>query len=299
MLAISASSFIYPFSKQAVRVLSVEGVPYFVAKDVADTLNYADHKKAIELHCKSSVTARDLGVSNEILPTGFIEARNISQTKLISERDMYALVFSSHKSEAELFKDWVFEDVLPSLRKHGEYTKADMQVAGQALQAASISGTDFATELASLREQLAIAQQEAQAQAQIAQEQAQIAHDAQRKLQNTVFQINGSITDNRCTVTDWRNRFEPLLCVYEKRANKWGVTFTPSDAVKALGDYAYEAQRLIRTALDLRPALVFALSQKGMDKELAYKVADELERYARETQAAAHTAAHAMQEGEL
>lgn len=292
MLAISASSFIYPFANQAVRVISVEGVPYFVAKDVADTLNYADHKKAIEMHCKSSVTARDLGASPENLPKGFIESRNIGQTKLISERDMYALVFGSHKSEAELFKDWVFEDVLPSLRKHGEYTKADMQVAGQALQAASLSGADFATEIAALREQLALAQQEAQAQAQLAQE-------AQRKLQNTVFQINGSVTQNRCSMTDWRHRFEPLLCVYEKRANKWGVTYTPNDAVKALGRYAHEAQQLIRTALDLRPALVFALSQKGMDKEFAYKVADELERYSRETQAAAHTAAHAMQEGEL
>ena len=129
MLDIVASSFIYPFSQQAVRVLSVGGVPYFVAKDVADTLNYADHKTAIDLHCKSSVTARDLDISPETLPKGFIEARNIGQTKLISERDMYALVFGSHKSEAEVFKDWVFEDVLPSLRKKGEYTKADMQVA--------------------------------------------------------------------------------------------------------------------------------------------------------------------------
>ena len=277
MLAISASSFIYPFSNQAVRVLSVEGVPYFVAKDVADTLNYTDHKTAIELHCKSSVTARDLGASPENLPKDFIESRNIGQTKLISERDMYALVFGSHKSEAELFKDWVFEDVLPSLRKKGEYTKADMQVAGQALQAASISGTDFATELASLREQLALAQQEAQAQA-------QLAHEAQRKLQNTVFQINGSVTQNRCSMTDWRHRFTPLRCVYDGVTDRWGNRYTPKEAVAALGDYVDEAQQLISLALDFHPALAFALKQNGITSEVAYKVTNDLMRYARKQQ---------------
>ena len=265
MLALSASSFIYPFSNQAVRVISVEGVPYFVAKDVADTLNYADHKTAIELHCKSSVTARDLGVSNEILPTGFIEARNIGQTKLISERDMYALVFGSHKSEAELFKDWVFEDVLPSLRKHGEYTKADMQVAGQALQAASISGTDFATEIASLKASLALAQQEAQAQAQIAQE-------AQRKLGRTVFEITLRRNENKATLSDWKHRFEPLRCAYLGEADRWGTRYTPKDAVAALAPYAEAAQGLISLALQVKPALYHALSQSGLSREEAMQV---------------------------
>ena len=121
---------------------------------------------------------------------------------------------------------------------------------------------------------LALAQQEAQAQA-------QLAHEAQAKLQNTDFQIKLSKDMNKAEFTDWRHRFEPLLCVYEKRANKWGVTYTPNDAVKALGDYVDEALDLIRTTLQFRPALVFALRQSGITSEVAYKVADNLERYAR------------------
>ncbi len=121
---------------------------------------------------------------------------------------------------------------------------------------------------------LALAQQEAQAQA-------QIAHEAQRKLQNTDFQIKLSKDRNIADLTDWRNRFEPLRCSYLGVPNRWGVKYTPKDAVAALGDYVDAALDLIRTALQLRPALVFALKQNGIPIEVAYKVADDLERYAR------------------
>ena len=120
------------------------------------------------------------------------------------------------------------------------------------------------------KEQLALAQQEA--------------HEAQAKLQNTVFQINGSVTHNRCGMTDWRHRFEPLRCVYEGVTDRWGNRYTPKDAVAALGNYVDEAQQLISIALDLQPALVFALKQSGITIEVAYKVANDLRRYARKQQ---------------
>lgn len=124
---------------------------------------------------------------------------------------------------------------------------------------------------------LALAQQEAQAQAQIAQE-------AKGKLRNTVFQINGSVTQNRCSMTDWRHRFTPLRCAYLGEADRWGNRYTPKEAVKALGDYVDEAQQLISMALDLQPALVFALKQNGIGREVACKVANDLQRYARKQQ---------------
>ena len=121
---------------------------------------------------------------------------------------------------------------------------------------------------------LALAQQEAQAQA-------QIAHEAQAKLQNTDFQIKLSKDMNKSQLTDWKHRFEPLRCSYLGVPNRWDVKYTPKEAVAALGDYVDEALDLIRTALQLRPALVFALKQNGIPIEVAYKVADLLERYAR------------------
>ena len=124
---------------------------------------------------------------------------------------------------------------------------------------------------------LALAQQEAQAQAQIAQQ-------AKEKLQNTVFQINASHTHNKGEITDWRHRFTPLRCVYAGVTDRWGNRYTPKDAVQALAPYADEAQQLISLALDFHPALVFALKQNGITSEVAYKVANDLRRYARKQQ---------------
>ena len=124
------------------------------------------------------------------------------------------------------------------------------------------------------KEALALAQQEAQAQA-------QLAHEAQAKLQNTVFQISVSKDMNKAELTDWKHRFEPLRCAHGGRADRWGEKHTPKMAVAALGDYVDEALDLIRTALQFRPALVFALKQSGIGIEVAYKVADNMQRYAR------------------
>ncbi len=124
---------------------------------------------------------------------------------------------------------------------------------------------------------LALAQQEAQAQA-------LLAHEVGEKLRNTVFQINGSVTHNKCGMTDWKHRFTPLRCVHEGVTDRWGNRYTPKEAVAALGDYVDEAQQLISLALDLQPALVFALKQNGITIEVAYKVANDLRRYARKQQ---------------
>ena len=47
----------------------------------------------------------------------------VQELRLINEPDMYALIFGSKLPSAERFKRWVFEEVLPSIRKTGQYTK--------------------------------------------------------------------------------------------------------------------------------------------------------------------------------
>jgi prophage antirepressor-like protein len=93
------------------------GEPLFVAKDVCQVLEYKDTNKALTQHISPEyvTSIREQGSMNH--PPCKIHP----QTKLINECGLYELIFSSRMDRAKLFKKWVFEDVLPSLRKTGQY----------------------------------------------------------------------------------------------------------------------------------------------------------------------------------
>ena len=86
------------------------GEPGFVGKDVAERLGYADTSDAIKRHCKGSVIRLPL-------PT----AGGMQQTRILTEPDVLRLIVSSTLPEAEAFERWVFEEVLPSIRRTGSY----------------------------------------------------------------------------------------------------------------------------------------------------------------------------------
>lgn len=91
--------------------LDENGTPLFVAKDVAKTLGYANTKDAIARHCK--------GVAkHHPLPT----QGGTQVVRVIYEPDVYRLIFGSKLQSATQFQDWVFNEVLPSIRKTGTYT---------------------------------------------------------------------------------------------------------------------------------------------------------------------------------
>lgn len=89
----------------AVRTMTINGEPYFVGKDVADTA------KAIRVH----VDEEDKGVDEMDTPGGK------QKTVFINESGLYSLILSSKLPTAKRFKRWVTSDVLPSIRKHGVY----------------------------------------------------------------------------------------------------------------------------------------------------------------------------------
>jgi|GEM_PF-1856879 len=97
-----------------IRVVEVEGNPWFVAKDVALVLGYVNTADAIRKFCKRAESLKELqGVSG---------SRTLSlqpATKLIPESDLYRLVMRSNMEEAERFQDWVCSEVLPTIRKTG------------------------------------------------------------------------------------------------------------------------------------------------------------------------------------
>lgn len=95
-----------------VRVTEVDGEPIFCAKDVATALGYVDTADAISRHCKSSKKvfhphANGIGGVNMVF---------------ITEKDVYRLIMRSNLPDAEKFQDWVCDEVLPTIRKTGQYS---------------------------------------------------------------------------------------------------------------------------------------------------------------------------------
>ena len=95
----------------AVRTVEVEGVPYFVGKDVAEILGYADPQKAMKMH----VDEEDK-LTRQIVVSG--QNRNVT---IINESGLYSLILSSKLPKAKEFKHWVTSEILPTIRKHGAY----------------------------------------------------------------------------------------------------------------------------------------------------------------------------------
>ena len=90
-----------------VRTVDVDGQTYFVASDVASALGYSRPADAVTAHCKGSVKRRVLtnGGEQEVKPEG----------------DVYRLIIRSKLPSAEKFEKWVFDEVIPQIRKTGGY----------------------------------------------------------------------------------------------------------------------------------------------------------------------------------
>lgn len=90
-------------------VLIIDGKEFFPASQCAAILGYKSPKDAISAHCKGAVKHR--------LPTN----GGTQEVKYIPEGDLYRLIIRSKLPSAEKFERWVFDEVLPELRKNGSY----------------------------------------------------------------------------------------------------------------------------------------------------------------------------------
>ena len=92
-----------------VRVAEIDGKTYFVGSDVAKSLGYQNTSKALSDHCK--------GITKRYIPTN----GGMQEMNVIPEGDIYRLAAKSELPGAEEFESWIFDEVLPSIRKHGGY----------------------------------------------------------------------------------------------------------------------------------------------------------------------------------
>ena len=96
-----------------IRTLEDEsGKVLFCGKDIAAALGYVDPKKAIIQHCKENGVA--------IYPLIDSMGRE-QQAKFINEGNVYRLIAHSKLPAAQQFESWVFDEVLPTIRRHGAY----------------------------------------------------------------------------------------------------------------------------------------------------------------------------------
>lgn len=95
-----------------IRCVLIDGVPWFVGKDVAVALGYTNPRDTLKKH----VDTEDKRMSQIATPGGS------QKMTLINESGLYALIFGSNLPAAKKFKRWVTSEVLPSIRQTGTYT---------------------------------------------------------------------------------------------------------------------------------------------------------------------------------
>ncbi len=100
-----------------IRTLMIDGQPYFVGKDVAEILGYAEPRSAVS----KKVDDEDRGVAKMETPSG------VQEMTIINESGLYSLILSSKLETAKKFKRWVTSEVLPSIRQTGNYISGTSQ----------------------------------------------------------------------------------------------------------------------------------------------------------------------------
>lgn len=111
-----------------VRTLSIDGEPWFVGKDVAGILGYADTNKAIAMHVDDEDKLNDKTSLSLGQRGGW----------LINESGLYSLILSSKLPTAKAFKRWITHDVIPSIRKNGGYIAGQESMTAEELMAKAL-----------------------------------------------------------------------------------------------------------------------------------------------------------------
>ena len=96
-----------------IRTVAIDNETYFVGKDVATALGYANPKNAVPTHVSEE----------DKLSTQIEYAGQRREVTVINESGLYALIFGSKLESAKRFKHWVTSEVLPAIRKTGAYQK--------------------------------------------------------------------------------------------------------------------------------------------------------------------------------
>ena len=105
------------FEDRPVRIVEENGEPLFVGRDVCALLGYKNPNKAMNDHCKGITKRYPLATDG-----------GVQELRVISEPDVMRLICGSKLPAAVRFEKWVFEEVLPSIRKTGAYVAPNLNM---------------------------------------------------------------------------------------------------------------------------------------------------------------------------
>ncbi|ABQ52058.1 bro-6 [Spodoptera litura granulovirus] len=228
---------------------------------IAEFLGYKNTRDAIQKHVKpqwkttwESVANRDSFVTSSQpvnLPVNWHP-----HTVFISEAGVYALIMRSKLPAAEEFQRWLFEEVLPELRKTGKYNIQDQQAS---------SGTDIIANVAEMK--IKLLEQRLDHQSVVAKYDAQVA------------QLNQIIAMNETTISELRRNYEQQISEFKERdykaqlrmkdlANAANMTMTQF-AVNAMlaRDNIQENQQLRQTLTSVSDRIVPELKEQPHKEE--------------------------------
>jgi len=101
----------FVFDDYPVRTVVIEDCPWWIGKDVCQILEYKDTVNAIKQHCRGVVKHHpivdSLGRKQEV--------------RIVNEGDVFRLIIGSRQPRAQAFEKWLFEEVLPQIRRTGSY----------------------------------------------------------------------------------------------------------------------------------------------------------------------------------
>ena len=190
-----------------IRTAEENGKVLFCGNDVAKALGYALPRKAIIDHCK--------GVLKRNTPTN----GGMQEMAFIHEGDVYRLITHSKLPTAEKFERWVFDEVLPTIRRHGAY------MTDKALEEA-LTSPDFliklATQLKDERDKRVAVEAKSQAQEQIIKELKPKADYTDRILKNSGLVTITQIAKDYGMSGQGMNALLNRLCVqYKTASGQW------------------------------------------------------------------------------
>ena len=101
---------LFNYEGRAVRTVTIEGEPWWVAKDVCDILELTNITESLKRVAEEDLTSVKLNSGGQD-----------REMRIINESGLYSLILLSIKPEAKKFKKWITSEVLPSIRKTGQY----------------------------------------------------------------------------------------------------------------------------------------------------------------------------------
>lgn len=109
---------IFDFKENPIRVQTIDNFPWFCLADCCRALDISNSRSVVT----------QLNAEGVVKTDTLTEGGN-QQLNYINEPNLYRLIFRSNKPTAQAFADWVYSDVLPTLRQTGEYTlKKDEEI---------------------------------------------------------------------------------------------------------------------------------------------------------------------------